>query len=38
MTRNIADADFVPRQEAVEAIRLRVGKIVGSAVRPWLPS
>jgi hypothetical protein len=34
----ICDADSVPRPEAVEAIRSRVGKVVGSALGPWLPS
>lgn len=35
---NISTADYVPRPEAVRAIKSRVGKIVGTATAPWLPS
>jgi len=35
---NISDEDFVPRPEAVKAIKAKVGKIVGTATAPWLPS
>jgi hypothetical protein len=36
---NISDADYVPRPDAVKAIKLRMAKIVGAdAVSPWLPS
>jgi hypothetical protein len=36
---NISDADFVPRLDAIKAIKSRVAKIVGAgAVSPWLPS
>jgi hypothetical protein len=31
---NVSDKDYVPRPEAVEAIRSRVGVIVGSAITP----
>ncbi len=35
---NISDADYVPRPDAIRAIKSRVGKIVGRATAPWLPS
>ena len=35
---NISDADYVPRADAVRAIKARVGKVVGKATAPWLPS
>ncbi len=36
---NISDEDFVPRPDAIKAIKSRVAKIVGAgAVSPWLPS
>ena len=36
---NISDKDFVPRPDAVKAIKSKVAKIVGAgAVSPWLPS
>jgi hypothetical protein len=36
---NISDADFVPRPDAIKAIKSRVAKVVGAgAVSPWLPS
>ncbi|HEY8091976.1 MAG TPA: hypothetical protein VIF09_29140 [Polyangiaceae bacterium] len=36
---NISGEDFVPRPDAVKAIKSKVAKIVGAgAVSPWLPS
>ncbi len=35
---NVSGPDFVPRADAVRAIRSRVGRIVGKAIAPWLPS
>jgi hypothetical protein len=36
---NISDQNYVPRRDAIRAIKSRVGKIVGAgAVSPWLPS
>ena len=36
---NISDEDFVPRPDAIRAIKSRMAKVVGAdAVGPWLPS
>jgi hypothetical protein len=36
---NISDEDYVPRPDAIKAIKSRVAKVVGAgAVGPWLPS
>jgi hypothetical protein len=36
---NISDEDYVPRPDAIKAIKSRVAKVVGAgAVDTWLPS